>query len=137
MENDYNRINAHTNTQQQQANKRWINGKSSFSVLCHRCGYFYICLHFGYFDSSIHGYYSFSVAYILIRFVSFDRKWNEKKMKWKKIDLNSGDYLLAQDIVSNFKENKKKEMTKININNNSNSEDPWIIQVIRYTVMMR
>lgn len=28
----------------------------------------------------------------------------------KKIDLNSGDYLLAQDIVSNVKENKKKEM---------------------------
>lgn len=28
----------------------------------------------------------------------------------EKIDLNSGYYLLAQDIVSNFKENKKKEM---------------------------
>lgn len=80
-----------------------------------------------------------ALIYFWKQIQSMNTNWNEKKieMKRKKIDLNSGDYLLAQDIVSNFKENKKKGMTKININNNFNSEDPWIIQVIRYTVMMR
>lgn len=112
--------------------KRWIKGKSSFNVLCHRCGHFYIWLHFGYFGSSIFGYYlfiligfvyvvnSWMLIVIALIFLFFKITFNQWIQSELKIDLNSEDYSLAQDFLNiecwdwNEEKVEMKETKKIN-----------------------